>query len=310
MLFVAISGVTEAAGPGNGKGQAKGKAKGHDKTEETVSSNDSGSSSDSSSSNSDSGPSGNGNTGSSKTRKGLDDTQMNQNIYQEGNTLSYHVSNRHAGENTIIVKKPGKNGEIVFQTTVMVGEDGTLNVELLDIPEDWVGVYQVQIWDGKGMKNDNINIKRPHVSNREDLPTSEPELESGDTNEPDDATKVVTSSNNSGDCTTVVYHASNPEVTVVEFFKVEHADDPWNHEGERLGESRVDTEGAVTAIFAGGEVFVVFEYDETTGAYNYRGTGRVVAEGEYDGLVHVWSDGDAESILFNILAWTPYGAAK
>lgn len=295
VLFGTITGsVVEAAGPGNGKGQAKGKANGHTKTEESAGS-----------SQQDSGPNGSGNAGASWTRKGVDDPQQDQNIYQSGDTLSYHVSNRHAGENTITVKKPGKNGEIVFQTTVMVGADGNLDVVLTDIPEDWAGVYQVQISDAKGMKNDNINIKRPHVSNPTDLPKLDsPSLTSSD------------SSDDGGDCTTVVYHASGPEVTVVEFFKPEHAGDPWNHEHERLGEARTfaddedkpdDEKGFVTAVFAGGETFVVFEYDEATGAYNYRGTGYVIAEGQYDGLVHIWSDGDAESTLFDILVWTPYG---
>lgn len=334
LVVLAITGdVAYANGPGNGKGQ--GKAKGHVKQEEKAgnngnSSNDSGSSespSDSSDSSSVSvssdddsvsGPKGNGNTGSSKTRKGLDDTKQNQNIYQSGDTLSYHVSNRHSGLNTIIVKKPGKNGEIVFETTVMVGEDGVLNVVLTDIPEDWAGVYQVQIWDDKGMKNDNINIKRPHVANPEDLPSvddsEEPVDDSeelvDDSEEPVEFVELVEeeskAADDKGDCITLVYHASDVSVTVVEFFRPEHSQEPWLHEDARLGESRVDTEGAVVAQFATGVTFVVFEYDEATGAYNYRGTGEVV--GDYNELVHIWSDGDASSVLFNALVWTPVGA--
>jgi hypothetical protein len=318
VVFNAFVVVVLAAGPENGKGgNNNGKAKGHEKKEQqteqqqSISGNDNPSESGNSS---DSPNTGNGNTGNSKTRKGLDDTKENQNIYSEGDTLSYHVAKRKPGDYTVVVKKPGKNGEIVFSQDVVVGEDGQLNIELTEIPEDWQGVYQVQIIGEDGhMKNDNINIKKDHVSNPEDLPNFDNTPEN---NTPE--SMVIPESENvpesqqqkeeKGDCVTVVYHASNPTVTVVEFFAPEHASEPWLHEDSRLGESRVDSEGAVVAHFAQGVTFVVFEYNEQTGAYVYRATGEVV--GEYENVIDVWSDGNETSTLFNALVWFPIGATK
>jgi hypothetical protein len=323
VLFATITGsVAEAAGPGNDKGSGKGKANGHTKQEERQQEDNNSGSSDNGGSDSadsgssgggsdssDSGPNGNGNTGSSKTRKGLDDEKMNQNIYKTGDMLSYHVKNMHEGEYTIVVKEPGKNGEVVYTATVYVDASGNLDVELTNVPDDWSGVYQVQIVGADGhMKNDNINIRRKHVVDLPDTPEAPETPETPDVPDVPDVPEITTTNKPpEDDCVTVVYHASGPEVTVVEFFRPEHARTPWDYEDVRMGESRVEN-GAVMAHFAEGEVFVVFEYDEITGAYNYRATGEVI--GDYDEVIHIWSDGDASSVLFNALIWTPVGATK
>jgi Tol biopolymer transport system component len=101
-----------------------------------------------------------GQPGAAWTRKGLDDTKQNQNIYAKGDALSYHTANMPQGDYTVIVHKPGKHGEVVLNVPVKVGADGSLNVDLTTIPDDWKGVYQVQIWGADGhKKNDNINVK-------------------------------------------------------------------------------------------------------------------------------------------------------
>ena len=60
------------------------------------------------------------------------------------------------------------------------------------------------------------------------------------------------------------------------------------------------------ANFAQGVTFVVFEYDEQTGAYVYRATGKVI--GDYDRPIDIWSDGNEMSVLFDALEWAPVGA--
>jgi len=102
-----------------------------------------------------------GQPGAAWTRKGLEDTQQNQNIYTAGETLSYHTANMPPGDYTIIVHRPGKRGEVMMETEELtVGADGSLNWEIGTIPDDWSGVFQVQIVGEDGyMKNDNINVK-------------------------------------------------------------------------------------------------------------------------------------------------------
>ncbi|MFB0534429.1 MAG: TolB family protein [Anaerolineae bacterium] len=101
-----------------------------------------------------------GQPGAAWTRKGLEDTQQDQNIYAAGETLSYHTANMPPGDYTIIVHRPGKHGEVMVTQDVTVGADGSLNWEIGTIPDDWSGVFQVQIWGADGhMKNDNINVK-------------------------------------------------------------------------------------------------------------------------------------------------------
>jgi len=275
ILFVFVS-TAEANGPGNGK------AKGHDKKDAVD--------------NSQVYHDNNGNSGSSKTRKGLDDDKQNQNPYSLGEPLSYHVSKIDPNdEYTVIVKEPGKNGDIVYQQSVSVNPDGTLNTVLTDIPDTWSGVYQVQIVGSDGhMKNDNINIKRERAKDRIPNVNLIPD---------DNVISLVSFApykEQGNDCVTVVFHHSG---TVVEFFRWEHRFEPWLHENEILGEGRVSDEGAVQAQIAEGEHIAVFDYNESNGQYTF--LGEIVVIGSYGGLIHLWNEGDACSTPYNAAIWCP-----
>ena len=299
LLVGLVVNVVEAGDPGNGKGKAKGHKKNHKADTEQ-------SNSDNSNTDSDSVHLGNGNTGSTKTRKGLNDTKQNQNIYSTGDTLSYHANKLHEGEYTVIVKKPGKNGDTVYNQSVSVGLDGKVDIELTSIPEGWQGVYQVQICGDKHCKNDNINVKNEGNNANNIIPSQEQHFDNVPPADLPSRYWFSTTDLGETDCATIVYHPSDVKVTVVEFFRPEHANEPWLHESEILGESRVNDDGVVIAHFATGERFVVFEYNEMTGIYDYRAMGHVI--GSYDKLIDVWSEGNEVSILFNTLVWSPVGA--
>ena len=101
------------------------------------------------------------------------------------------------------------------------------------------------------------------------------------------------------------------EAAILEVFRPEHAADPWNHEHERLGEARTNNDFGIgngwKTSFAESQEFVVFEYDEATGAYDLFGYGKVLAGSE--DTWELWPDGDEASVIGTIL-WIPVGAIE
>lgn len=173
-------------------------------------------------------------------------------------------------------------------------------------------------WHNPVLEGSALQIEIPYNSDEAGKVIVEAELRESDCNnfggrgrwvfrfKAEDLQKKYDSGDTPWQC--IYFHS---KAAILEVFRPEHADDPWNHEDERLGEARTNDDFGIgngwKTCFAESQEFVVFEYDEETGAYDLFGYGKVL--GSSENTWELWPDGDEASVIGTIL-WVPVGAIE